>query len=78
MARRSLHCGISIRRMTGPGQERRISAVCNISASLLKADVERTFDHRGFVPDSDMAGVKPFAYSREVSATRDLIKPPTR
>jgi len=66
--------------MTELGQERRISAVCNISASLLKADVERTFDHRGFVPDSDMAGVRPFAYSRgcEVSATRDLVKPPTR
>jgi hypothetical protein len=36
--------------MSQLGQERRISAVCNISASLLKADVERTFDYRGFVP----------------------------
>jgi len=50
--------------MTELGQERRISAVCNISTSLLKADVEPTFDYRGFVPDSNMAGVKPFAYSR--------------
>ena len=33
------------------GQERRISAVCNISASLLKADIERTFDYRGFAPN---------------------------
>jgi len=35
--------------MSQMGQERRISAVCNISASLPKADVERTFDYRGFV-----------------------------
>jgi hypothetical protein len=49
-------CGISIRPMTAVGQERRISAVRNISASLLKADVEPTFNHRGFVPIRDIQG----------------------
>jgi hypothetical protein len=42
--------------MTAVGQERRISAVRNISASLLKADVEPTFNHRGFVPIRDIQG----------------------